>query len=168
MIDLFRNLWPFLVPIIGAPIAWFMTAFVARPIRHFFDLRREAKTLSILLWNAPEYGRQDPEDWQLQMSVLKDKRDHLTDLGAQIFSFSQSERFAVFVVRILGYDPAGAGRAAQRLAFELGTNIEDRDKNYRKLDTALKFPFDPKRPFYDPYHPEPWIKPKPRTDTQPK
>jgi hypothetical protein len=157
--------WPSLLAIAGGwPVVWFVTEFLLRPVRHFFDLKREAKALTILLWRAPEYGRQDPEDWQRQMSELKGKRDRLTELGAEMFSFSQSEKFATWAVRILRYDPAGAGLAAERLAFELGTDIEDRDKNYRKLDTALRFSFDPKRPFYDPYHPEFWKKPKRRTD----
>jgi hypothetical protein len=51
-------------------------------------------------------------------------------------------------------DPASqAGKAAKRLAFELGANVEERSRNYRKLDTALRFRFDPKRPFYNPYNP---------------
>jgi hypothetical protein len=108
----------------------------------------------LLIWDAPNYGMQeDAEEWADQMAPFKDKRERLTELSAEISAFAQSERFAVCVVRILGYDPMKAGDAAKRLAFELGTNIEDRDRNYRKLDTALKFRFDPKRPFYNPYNP---------------
>jgi hypothetical protein len=108
----------------------------------------------LLLWDAPSYGMQeDAEEWADQMAPFKDKRERLTELSAEISAFAQSERFAVCVVGILGYDPMRAGNAAKRLAFELGTNIEDRDRNYRKLDVALKFRFDAKRPFYNPYNP---------------
>jgi hypothetical protein len=151
--DLFHATWPFLIAIASAgPIVWFATEFVARPIRHFFDIKRQAKQLTLLLWDAPEYGRQSNDEWEAEMALLQEKRERLTELSAEIFSFAQSERFAVMVVRAVGYDPAGAGRAAKKIAFELGTNIEDRSKNYKKLDTLLKFTFDPKRPFYNPYN----------------
>jgi hypothetical protein len=120
--------------------------------------------LTLLLWRAPEYGLQSSEDWQEQMGTLKEPRDRLTSLAAELFAFAQSETFAGLSVRILGYDSAAASRAINRLAFELGSDIEDRDRNYRNVDLALKFPFDPKRPFYDPYHPERWKRPKPRTN----
>src|SRR6202034_1757551 len=153
--DFFRVAWPTIVAIVGAgPIVWFATEFLARPIKHFFDLRQEAKVLTLLLWNAPQYGGQSSEDWREQMDTLKEPRDRLTSLAAKMFAFAQSETFAAWSVRILRYDPVAASRAINRLVFELGTDIEDRDRNYRKVDLALKFPFDPKRPFYDPYHPE--------------
>lgn len=133
-------------------IGWLAMAFIGRPVRYFLDLRREAKQLTLLLWDAPESGG-DPEEWEARMNVLREKRDRLTDISAEISSFAQSERFAVWLIRMWGCDPAGAGRAAKTLAFELGTNIEDRDKNYKKLDIALKYRFDTKRPFYNPYNP---------------
>lgn len=160
------KVWPFVVAVIGAgPVVWFTTDFLAHPIRQFFDLKRETKRLTLLLWDAPEYGRQSPEDWEWQMERLKEPRERLTNVAAEIFAFAQSETFAACVVRLRGYDPAAAGQAAKKLAFELGTDIEDRDKNYRALDTALKFRFDPKAPFYNPYRPGPWKKPKRRSET---
>jgi hypothetical protein len=150
--EFFYTLWPALVVVAGAgPVVWFATEFLARPIRHFFDLRQEAKQLTLRLWDAPAYGYQSREEWKAQMAAFKDRRERLSDLGAEIFSFAQSERFAVWSVRVLGYDPAEAGRAAKKIAFELGTNIEDRDRNYKALDTALKYRFDAKHSFYDPY-----------------
>jgi hypothetical protein len=147
--------WPSLVAVITAgPVVWFATEFAARPIRRFFDLRTEIKQSMLLLWDAPSYGTQeDPEEWADEMTPFKENRNRLTGLSAEISAFAQAERFAVCVVRILGYDPMKAGNAAKRLAFELGTNIEDRSRNYKKLDTALKFRFDAKRPFYNPYNP---------------
>jgi hypothetical protein len=143
--------WPALTVIIGAPAAWFVTNFLAGPIRRFFDLRREVKQLTLLLWDTPEYGTISGEEWREQMEPFMAKRDRLTELAAEIFALGQSEMFASFVLSALRFDLKRAGRAVKKVAFELGTNIEDRSRNYRSLDMLLKFPFDEKRPFYDPY-----------------
>jgi hypothetical protein len=87
------------------------------------------------------------------MGAFITNRDALTALSAELSAFGQSERFAHWCVRLLGYDPIAAAMAAKKLAFELGTNVEDRDKNYRALDVALKFSFNARRPFYNPYDP---------------
>jgi hypothetical protein len=153
--SLFHAVWPSFVAVLTVgPVVWFATEFVARPIRRFFDLRAEIKRSMLLLWNAPNYGTyEEYEDWAEEMAPFNGKRERLTELSADISAFAQSERFAVWVVRTLKYQPRDAGDAARKLAFELGTNIEDRTKNYRKLDATLKFRFDAKRPFYNPYNP---------------
>jgi hypothetical protein len=147
---IFHAAWPFILGAAG----WFVTEFVARPFLKFFDLRTQVKRSMILLWDAPTYGMQeDDEEWADEMAPFKESRDGLTKLAAEVSAFAQSGSSVVWIVRMLGYDPLGAGKAAKKLTFELGTNIEDRDKNYRKLDTTLKFRFDAKRPFYNPYNP---------------
>jgi hypothetical protein len=99
MADFFHTVWPTLVAIVGAgPVVWFAIEFLARPIRHFFDLRQEAKQLTLRLWDAPAYDRQSPEEWKAQMAAFKDKRERLADLSAEILSFAQSERFAAWSV----------------------------------------------------------------------
>jgi hypothetical protein len=118
----------------------------------------------LLLWNAPEYSRGflSPDERLEQMYELKSQRDRLTEIAAEFSAIAHAENLPARVLRRQGYDVAAAGRAAKTLAFELGTDIEDREKNYRRLDSALRFRFDPKRPFYDPYHPELWKPPKRR------
>jgi hypothetical protein len=153
-----RDVWPIFAALIVAPIAWLITEFIGRPLRNFFDLRLETKRLMLLLWDAPEYshGFLSPDERREQMYKLKSKRDRLTEIAAEFSAIAQAENLSARALRRQGYDIAAAGRAAKTLAFELGTDIEDREKNYRKLDSALRFRFDPKRPFYDPYHPGPW------------
>jgi hypothetical protein len=153
--NLFTEAWPYLVALMSAgPVVFIVSVAVARPIQRFFDLRTEIKRSMLLLWDAPIYGMQeDPEEWENQMTPFKANRGRLIELSAEISALSQSEVSGLTVIRSLGYDPGGAGRAARKLALELGTNIEDRDRNYRQLDTALKFRFDAKHPFYNPYNP---------------
>jgi hypothetical protein len=153
--NLFHMALPYIVAFATAgPVAWFVTEFAARPIRRFFDLRTEIKRSMLLLWDAPSYGTHEgPEEWADEMAPFKEKRDGLKGLSAEVSAFAQSERFAVWIVRRLGYDPMAAGNVAKKLEFELGTNIEERSKNYKKLDATLKFRFDSKRPFYNPYDP---------------
>ena len=107
----------------------------------------------ILLWEAPRYGYQPPEEWAERMAPYASNRDALTAQSAELSAFAQSESFANFCIHLLSYNPISASKAAKKLAFELGYNVEDRDKNYRALDTALKFRVNPKRPFYNPYDP---------------
>ena len=137
----------------GGVLSWFLADFVTRPIRRFRELRTEAKTLMILLWNAPKSGRYSAVEWLELMEAFKESRGRLDAVGAELYSFSQTERLASALIRLFGYKPGVAGRAAKRLAFELGTDIEDRDKNYQRLDASLKIYFDPANPFYDPLNP---------------
>jgi hypothetical protein len=68
-------------------LAWFATEFLARPLRTFFDLRKEAKRRMILYWNAPTSdsyyrslnGWSDVETYQLD-----EGRRQLEDIGAQL------------------------------------------------------------------------------------
>jgi hypothetical protein len=147
------SLLSFIFGFAGGVVGWFLVDLVMRPVRRFSELRRDAKTLMLLLWDAPEAGRCSRDEWLELMDFFKDNRVRLGAVGAELSSFSQTDRFASSLVGILGYAPADAGRAAKRLAFELGSDIEDRDRNYQRLDISLKIRFDPQSPFYNPYNP---------------
>src|ERR1700692_4787212 len=107
--------WPTLLAIAsGWPLVWLATEFVLRPIRYFYDLKREAKQITLLLWDAPEHGG-DPDQWEWGMAQVKGKRDRLTDIAAEFFAFGQSEHFATWFLQIAGYDPINVRRTAKRL-----------------------------------------------------
>ena len=149
-------MWVLIPGAVGAIIGiigWYATEFLARPLRRFFDLRGEVKRRMLFCWNAPlahtviRDGYSDAEAEKLQ-----EGRHQLEDIGAQIASLENAEFLVGVVIRRMGYDPTGASKALRAAAIELGTDIEDRDKNFSRVDKALKFYVDEGRPFYDPYN----------------
>ena len=84
------------------------------------------------------------------MEKLEEPRNRLKSIGAEVLAFSQSNKFATKIVKLIGFDPAGAGKAIDTIVRQLGTNIEERDENYKKLDRALKFRIGKSGKFYDP------------------
>lgn len=148
-----QAIWPYIGWFVFGAGGWITTEFLAKPALRFRHIRGQIKQKMILLSEAPLYGRQPPEDWTSEMAPFITNRDALTALSAELSEFAQSERFARWCIRLMRYDPIRAARAAKKLAFELGTNVEERDKNYRSLDAALKYHFNPKRPFYNAYDP---------------
>jgi hypothetical protein len=140
--------------VIGGVVGWFATEFVARPVRKLFDLRGEAKRRMLVYWHAPtaHSAIPDEEDYtDVELYKLDEGRKQLEDIGAQLASFEKSELIIGPFVRWIGYDPTGAGLALRATAIDLGTIGEDRDKNFRRIDQALKFFIDESRVFYDPY-----------------
>ena len=146
-----NSLWSFAAGALGGTLGWFATAFLARPIRKFFDLRGEAKSRMLAHWNAPTMTTPD-EHSDEALKELRERRLELDDIGARLASFDKSEWLAARLVRLWGCDLVGAGKALHEAAIQLGTLYEDRDKSFRRVDEALKFYVDKARPFYDPYN----------------
>lgn len=134
---------------IGA-IGWFVLEFIGRPVRNFFDLRREVKRRMLLCWQLPTLYTIDPADRTDEYQKMEEPKTALANLGAQLISFDKSEWLAAWFVRFLGYDSKQAGKILRTMSIELGTDMEDRNKNYRRLDEALKFSIKGAR-FYNPY-----------------
>ena len=107
----------------------------------------------LLHWDVPLAHMLNPDERADRYDELKGPRIAFAELAAQFVSFDRSEWFATWFVRKLGFDPESAGNVLRGIAIEFGTIQEDRDKNFRLLDAALKFRFDKKRPFYNPYNP---------------
>jgi hypothetical protein len=138
--------------LLGA-FGWFALEFVGRPVRKFFDLRQQIKKQMLLHWEKEEAHTIPPPDRADWYRKLNPVRQVFADLAAEMVAFDRSEAVACWFVRLLGFDPDSAGNVLRAIASDFGTSGEERDKSFRRLDAALKFRFDPKRPFYNPYNP---------------
>jgi hypothetical protein len=132
---------------------WVVLEFIGRPVREFFNLRREVKKLTLLYYDAPYSHNVEPADRAEVYQSLSEAREAFVSLSALLVSFDRSEPMAAWFVRKLGFDPDGAGKVLKGIAQNFGVVGEERDKPFRLLDAALRFRFDPKRHFYDPYNP---------------
>jgi len=119
-------------------LGWISLEFVGRPVRGFFDLRRQIRTQMLRFEDLAESII--VLEFTSGPSPLREARKALSDLSDELISFGQSEWFAAYFVRRLGFDPIAAGRRLGVVAEELGTVYEDRAANYRAVDRALKFP----------------------------
>lgn len=101
-------LWPVALGAFG----WLALEFIGRPIRNFFDLRREANRVIALhgydMFGAHSMGAKD--DYQ--------------KIGAQLVAFDAAEPLAGPAIRWLGYAPGLAGKALLVVASEWG-NVFD-------------------------------------------
>jgi hypothetical protein len=139
-----------LTPFVLGAVGWFVFEFFGRPVRNFFDLRREIKRRMLLHWEMPLLYTIDPAERADVYNEMKEPRTAFAELGAQLVSFDRSEQIATWFVRRLGFDPGRAGNILRAISIEFGTADEERDKNFRRLDEALKFSIGEGR-FYNPY-----------------
>jgi hypothetical protein len=139
-----------LTPFMLGAIGWFVLEFFGRPVRNFFDLRRDIKRRMLLHWDIPNLHSIHPDDRQAAYNQMKEPIRAFEELGAQLVSFDRSEALAAWFVRRLGFDPKQAGNILRTISVEFGTDQEARDKNFRRLDEALKFKIK-KGVFYNPY-----------------
>jgi hypothetical protein len=151
MSGILDQLW---APILGVA-GWIAAHFFGSPVLGFYKIRGEVRRRTLLHWDAPEAHTIEPAERPHNYENQSDARTAFAELGAQLVSFDQSEWIASWYVRKLGFRPAEAGNVLRKIALEFGTSDEDRQKTFRRLDTALKFKFDPDWPFYNPYNPGP-------------
>jgi len=126
--------WNALGAIILGAVGWVALEFVGRPVRRFFDLRREAKALMLQCEDAPDFITYD-----IAPKSVTDGKASLKKVANEIIALGQSEWLASFFVELLGFDAVTAGTRLATLASELGTIKEDRAENYKVVDEALKF-----------------------------
>jgi hypothetical protein len=138
-----------------AVVAWACFSFFGSPVLSFYKIRRDVRYQTLLHWGAPEAHTIEPSERAQYYESLSNARAAFKELGAQLVAFDQSEWMASWFVRKMGFEAAKAGIVLKTIALEFGTTNEDRQKNFRRLDTALKFKFDENWYFYDPYNPGP-------------
>jgi hypothetical protein len=92
----------------GAVIGWIAFEFVAKPIRGFYDLRREASRV------MAKYHYDNMFD-----SFSAEAKADYKSVGAALVAFANSEAIASRVIR-LRYDPRLAGDALLAIASKWG------------------------------------------------
>jgi hypothetical protein len=117
--------------ILGA-LGWVTLEFVGRPVRNFFDLRRQVKAQMLIYYAAPS-------NFFEESSLAFEGQLALGNLSAELIAFGQSEWLAALFVKCLGFNAIMAGTRLATLADELGKLTENREENYKAVDKALRF-----------------------------
>jgi hypothetical protein len=128
MQQIFSSVGTVLLAAIGAALGWIILEFVGRPVRQFFDLRREIRRQIIFLENLDSVGLAPaditPQVFDEYCKKLSKAATTLRDLGSQAIAFDQTEWLAARVVRLLGLMPMQAGRGLIGLANSLENSTE--------------------------------------------
>jgi hypothetical protein len=136
-----------LAGLLVAVVSWFGLEFIGRPVRQFYDLRREVRRQLAFLANvsAAEPRRQIVVDVHGR-NIAEERRQRLQeaqrifrDLGSQMIAFAHSERPAARVVRLRGFDPAMAADGLIGLSNTLPKYGEERASHRAKIIKGLRF-----------------------------
>ncbi len=128
--------------LIAAVLGWITLDNIWRPMRSFFELRRQVKLqmsrYQNLKWHVTSIFDDIPAGKADQV-VFGEAYTVLGNLADDLVTFAKADRLAAFLLQLMGIDPARAGRSLANLADELGSHNEDRDRNYREVARLLKF-----------------------------
>jgi hypothetical protein len=126
-------------------MGWFGTAFLGRPIRHFFDLRGEVIRRWTQCANVRARWKEDPsKTWQTveepgfteaDAKRLEEAEGIFRELGSQMRAFAQNETLAVWIVKLLRYDPVMASAGLIGMSHSLATYGHNRVLQKRGFKT---------------------------------
>jgi hypothetical protein len=126
-------------------LGWFATYFVGRPIRDFYDLRREVIHKSVLYANVAAAVREFPdgsvehvEISEEEMKRLQEAQIAFRDLSARMRAFALNEHLAVWVVK-RQYNPWEASEALLRVSNTLHKFGGARANAHSELERVLNF-----------------------------
>jgi hypothetical protein len=126
-------------------LGWFGTSFVGRPLRDFFDLRREVIHRSMLYDNVMAAGQEcldgtikPVELSEEELKRLLEAQNAFRDLAARMRAFALNEHLAVWFVK-WRYDPWEASEALLRVSNTLQKFGGARADAKSKLEQALNF-----------------------------
>ena len=126
-------------------LGWFVTSFLGRPIRDFYDLHREVIHKSLLYANVTAAVRESPdgsigsvEISEDELRRLQEAQNVFRDLSARMRAFALNEHLAVSVVK-RQYDPWEASEALLRVSNTLYKFGIDRANAQSELERALNF-----------------------------
>ena len=130
-------------------MGWFGTAFLGRPIRHFFDLRGEVIRRWTQCTNVRARWREDPsKTWQTveepgfteaDAKRLEEAEGIFRELASQMRAFAQNETLAVWIVKLLRYDPVMASSGLIGISDSLATYGRNRVLQKKRVQDALRF-----------------------------
>jgi hypothetical protein len=137
------DLAPLVMGAVGGIGSWFLTQFVAEPIRRFLGMRREIAQHSLDTDNvrarSNEKGKPTKNFSEQDAERLRDAQSKSRQLGTQMLSFVHTDVLATKVIRLFWrYDPVEAGRSLIGLSNELAVYGGERARHRRNILTALR------------------------------
>jgi hypothetical protein len=136
------NLAALVAGAVGGIASWFLTQFVAEPIRRFYALRREIVPAMLDSENvrAPrdERGEVTKDFTEQHAARLRDTQIKLRQLGTQMLSFAHTDALAVKLVKLRHYDPVKAGRSLIGLEHDIAAHGLERKRHRDNVLAALR------------------------------
>ncbi|QOZ66587.1 hypothetical protein [Bradyrhizobium arachidis] len=146
MSDFFAWLEPVALGALGAVIGWITAEFVGKPVRAFFDLKKECIETLIHFGNVsalPVELRSNmfrPRDPQVEAikKRLADAREAFRKCGSRLQAFAETETLAVVALGAIGYKPREAGRGFIGLSASIGDEGATLHGNRVLIEHALR------------------------------
>ena len=129
---------------IGGVCAWFLTDYVAKPLRRFFDLRRQVNRCLLYCDNVQPraewspIGRVSTKISPEDDAKLTRAQNALMKLGGEMRAFANGDRLANQVVRALGCDADKIAGALVAYSNQISTSGELRLTAHRRLQKLLR------------------------------
>jgi hypothetical protein len=135
-----------LIAVIAAAGGWLAVLLIGRPVRDFFDLRREVRRRMIEFSNIPARWNEAPDAPGARIAInissaeaesLNEAERVLLCLASQMASFAETETIAVWALKQIGFDPAKAGRGLIGLSNTVDTYGNSHAFYMRSTEEAL-------------------------------
>jgi hypothetical protein len=127
-------------------IGWVGLEFVGKPVRAFFDIKKDCLEILTLYGNVGPRGVYLHDDHLQPVNAqivakehrLKEAEDAFRKCGSKLQAFANTERLAVIALRRLGYQPLDAGRGFVGLSNSIGEHGQTRSENRKLIERSLK------------------------------
>ncbi len=141
---------PVILGALGALIGWMGLEFVGKPVRAFFDLKRDSLETLTLYANVRARSKQLAlrDDGVLSSMIVplesaEEKRLQEAEAafrlcGSKLHAFARTEGLAVVALRRLGFEPAKAGQGFIGLSNSVGEYGQARNENKILIERSLK------------------------------
>jgi hypothetical protein len=129
---------------VGGVAAWFFTDYVAKPLRRFFDLRREVNRCLVYYGNLQaRFKLTDSVREQTNISPEEDARlteaeKAFRNLGAEMRAFANADRLAHRMLCGLGYDADQIAGALIAYSNNVSTYGQARFDAHTRLEKLLR------------------------------
>jgi hypothetical protein len=132
---------------LGGIAAWFLTDYFAKPLRRFFDLRREVNRCLVYYGNLQARFKLTDDDTVSEQTDISPEEDaRLTEaekafrnLGAEMRAFANGDRLAYLIVRRgLGYDADQIASALIAYSNYVSTYGQGRFDAHARLEKLLR------------------------------
>src|SRR6266436_2305986 len=141
---------PVILGALGAFIDWMALEFVGKPVRVFFDLKRDSLEKLTLYANVRARKAQVMMNDDGVMSshavpFASDEEKRLQEAeaefrlcGSKLHAFARTEGLAIVALRRLGFEPANAGQGFIGLSNSVGEYGQARHDNKKLIEQSLK------------------------------